>query len=218
MCSPVSLLRLFGTTTLIVYATLSDTTDDPGVIKYFCPIFDSTGIKCRLSIQNFNAGLHKELFSAPSGEQPTCLVAKVRIGEENCSSVRAFGMTWTQSYILMLRAYEHAHTLLQFSSPILALATSQAGCSPLGAENSSLCSPALMDWMSVKYLVDPLTVVTIPESLSQVSEVLVACATSVVFPILSFLFLLFIVSWAWAYALWCLFFKCVAKFMVFPLV
>ena len=34
-------------------------------------------------------GLHKELFSAPIGEQPTCHVAKVRIGEENCSSVCA---------------------------------------------------------------------------------------------------------------------------------
>ena len=37
--------------------------------------------------------MHKGAVLAPSCEQPTCPVAKVRIGEENCGSVRAFGMT-----------------------------------------------------------------------------------------------------------------------------
>ena len=44
---------------------------------------------------------------------------------------------------LTLRAYKRAHTLLQFSSPILTLVTGQAGCSQLGAKNGSLCTPAV---------------------------------------------------------------------------
>ena len=54
MCSPVSLLRLLRTTILFVDAIFSDVTDDAGKIKHFLLIFESTGIKCRLSTQNFN--------------------------------------------------------------------------------------------------------------------------------------------------------------------
>ena len=89
----------------------AETLDIPQILMVFKPL------------QGSKARVYKGAVLAPSCEQPTCPVVKVIIGEENCASVRAFGMTWSQSYILMLRAYEHARTLLQFSSPILTLAT-----------------------------------------------------------------------------------------------